>query len=543
MIKSTTIQKKLGVSALLLLSACSAGNVDESETTATQKFDILNGTVDSTNTKREAVHINGNCSGAILTNSWILTANHCIRDANPVTVTYGSQTATSTQVFRHPSDSGFTPGAPDEHQGVDVLLLKLNHPFTLNGSPGGYARALWPLDSNDLAGRQVEIDGWGLMDTQGDGTQNLRYALLSIDPNGVRKDVLNGDGVDTGDIVTFDNNNPGNPRAGQLPLPGDSGSGDFIDAFGTTYQASITIASDTTNFVNAWGLSTATSSVRSFVDHTTFAVPSTIPNFSIYSNPCVSSHGRGTLDGFWVDPSKHLRYSFFDGSFWGNTVDLGTPPGVTLGGNKPASISMSSNRIDVFAQTTNNQLYMRSRVNNVWGAWTQTPGVTATSGPSVASWGPNRMDLFVRGAQNDLLHSYYDGSWHFIWESLGGVLSSSPAAVSWGSNRIDISVRGTDNGVYLKSWDGSWHDWVALGGTMTAGPAISSYKPGRLDFFAQGQNGNLLHRWWEGQFVTEWIDTGYALPGVPTSVSWGPGRIDIVSISPTGTLWTTNFPS
>lgn len=38
------------------------------------------------------------------------------------------------------------------------------------------------------------------------------------------------------------------------------------------------------------------------------------------------------------------------------------------------------------------------------------------------------------------------------WESLGGTLTSAPAAVSWGPNRIDVFVKGTDNALWHKWW-------------------------------------------------------------------------------------------
>ena len=76
----------------------------------------------------------------------------------------------------------------------------------------------------------------------------------------------------------------------------------------------------------------------------------------------------------------------------------------------------------------------------------------------VTSWGPGRLDVFVRGNDNTLQHTWYDGDWH-DWESLGGTLTSSPAAVSWGSSRIDIFTRSTNNTLAHKWFDGGWSDW------------------------------------------------------------------------------------
>jgi hypothetical protein len=64
----------------------------------------------------------------------------------------------------------------------------------------------------------------------------------------------------------------------------------------------------------------------------------------------------------------------------------------------------------------------------------------------------------------------------------------NPAAVSWGPNRLDLFVRGADNQLYHKWFDGSWHGWKALGGTLASAPTVSTWGPGRLDVFARGAN-------------------------------------------------------
>jgi hypothetical protein len=94
-------------------------------------------------------------------------------------------------------------------------------------------------------------------------------------------------------------------------------------------------------------------------------------------------------------------------------------------------------------------------------------------GIAVASWGANRLDIFVVGTDNALYHKAWDGSWYpseTTWENLGGQCASAPAVASWGANRLDIFVVGTDNALYHKAWDGSWYPsettWENLGGQM-----------------------------------------------------------------------------
>lgn len=49
---------------------------------------------------------------------------------------------------------------------------------------------------------------------------------------------------------------------------------------------------------------------------------------------------------------------------------------------------------------------------------------------------------------------------------------NSPAAGSRGASNIDVYVRGTDDKVWLTTWNGStWSGYNALGGVLTSSPA------------------------------------------------------------------------
>ncbi|SDH88630.1 Repeat of unknown function, partial [Paraburkholderia steynii] len=90
---------------------------------------------------------------------------------------------------------------------------------------------------------------------------------------------------------------------------------------------------------------------------------------------------------------------------------------------------------------------------------------------SSVSWGPNRLDIFGLGTDNQMFHKAWARAWSPSpkdWEPLGGRFNSSPAAVSWGPNRLDIFGLGTDNQMFHKAWAGAWSpspkDWEPLGG-------------------------------------------------------------------------------
>ena len=96
------------------------------------------------------------------------------------------------------------------------------------------------------------------------------------------------------------------------------------------------------------------------------------------------------------------------------------------------------------------------------------------SGPGVASWGPGRLDVFIRGVDGSLMHRAYDDAWG-EWESLGGMLTSDPTAVSWGPNRIDVFARGENNHLIHVAWTGAaWTSWETLDYTLYSAPAVCS---------------------------------------------------------------------
>ena len=108
--------------------------------------------------------------------------------------------------------------------------------------------------------------------------------------------------------------------------------------------------------------------------------------------------------------------------------------------------------------------------------------------------GPNRIDVFAKGRNEEL--AIYGGTgidWS-AWESLGGQLTSEPAVSSTRPNRLEVFTRGTNRNLYQLTWNGSrWSNWQNLGGTITSAPAAVSWGPNRIDVFARGQNQNLIH--------------------------------------------------
>lgn len=125
------------------------------------------------------------CGGSILSDSWVLTANHCVEDtsASGLRVLAGvtklsqasqGQTRRVAQIVRFPGYS--TP-----ERGGDAALLRLDRPLALGGAVSPIAFAT-PADvgagATD-AGVAAKVSGWGATAST-DSPDTLRAATLAL---------------------------------------------------------------------------------------------------------------------------------------------------------------------------------------------------------------------------------------------------------------------------------------------------------------------------------------------------------------------------
>jgi spore germination protein YaaH len=169
--------------------------------------------------------------------------------------------------------------------------------------------------------------------------------------------------------------------------------------------------------------------------------------------------------------------------------------------------------------------------------WSSLGGVLA-DGPDAASWGPGRLDVFVRGQDKAIWHRAWNGAAWGGWEFLGGVATASPGVTSPAANRVDVFIRGQDGALWHKWWNGSaWTQWQSLGGVLTSGPDASSSSGGRMDVFARGQDNALWHRWWDGTTWHPWESLGGVLTSDPGTVWSSPTQVDVFVRGTDNAIW------
>jgi hypothetical protein len=203
----------------------------------------------------------------------------------------------------------------------------------------------------------------------------------------------------------------------------------------------------------------------------------------------------------------------------------------------PAAVSWGPDRIDVFVRGTDGALYQKFWNGTAWSGYVPLGGVLNAS-PAACSWAPGRLDVFGRGTDNALHQQTWTGSQWTGWRGLDPTpVTSEPTAVSWGPNRIDVFVRGSDNSLLHKWWDGvRWNGYESLGGVLTSGPAGCSRGPGLLDIFARGTDQALWHMRYENGFKG-WEQRGATpIASSPAAVASGRDRIDVMVRGADGAL-------
>ncbi|HYW25580.1 MAG TPA: glycosyl hydrolase family 18 protein [Terriglobales bacterium] len=212
-------------------------------------------------------------------------------------------------------------------------------------------------------------------------------------------------------------------------------------------------------------------------------------------------------------------------------LEFGSAPTVqslgAIAATAPAVASWGTNRLDVFVVGLDSALWHDAWDGTSWSGW-QSLGGLVTSAPAAVSWGPNRIDVFVRGGtDSSLWHLAWNGS-GWAWEGLGGYLTSAPAVSSWAANRLDVFVRASDNALWHKAWDGSaWGGWQGLGGLLSSAPGAVSPGPNRADVFVRANDNSLWHLTWNGSTGT-WEGLGGILVDSPAAASTGSGLIDVL---------------
>ena len=123
------------------------------------------------------------------------------------------------------------------------------------------------------------------------------------------------------------------------------------------------------------------------------------------------------------------------------------------------------------------------------------------------------------------------------WTVLGGGLAAEPSIACWGPGRIDIVARGLDDVMYQKWSDGEWRPWVGHGGRFLGAPCVVAHMANRVDVLARGKDNFLYQRWWDGTKWQGWAKLDAMTPADPVALAPRPGRIDAFVLGMDKAIW------
>jgi hypothetical protein len=239
------------------------------------------------------------------------------------------------------------------------------------------------------------------------------------------------------------------------------------------------------------------------------------------------------------------RVNTFQGTFWNGVgwsawADLGAPAGGAQG--DPTIVSWSPGRLDVFVRGDDGKLWQNFSENGAatWSGWIKPLGddgeIAAGTWPEASTRGAGRLDIFVRGTDGQIWQRFYDGAWNDGWLPQGNPsvgASGDPASASWDGDRVDIFTRGTDNRLWQRSWTGTaWTEWAhaTSGGTLDSSPDAISWGPGTLLVFVRGTDGGVYVAAHGDSIWADWVrlaGQGDVIIGPPGATTRGNGLFDV----------------
>lgn len=198
-----------------------------------------------------------------------------------------------------------------------------------------------------------------------------------------------------------------------------------------------------------------------------------------------------------------------------STSDMNRPTGA------PAVVSFSSNAVLVLYRTFSGRL-VATRFDGAWKA----PDGTSTSAVIQELSGPQSTRASPSAVRNSdgtvsVLSRNLDGSVQHLRinptivesQNLNGTIFSSPSVVSFGPDRLDVFVRGTDSGLYhayRNAPQTGFAGWFSLGQGFGGGFTGLSTGWDQLAVYARSANGKLMIKRWTG---AAWEGFSSEIPG------------------------------
>jgi hypothetical protein len=494
-----------------------------------------------------SVIVNGEyvCSGMLLTNSWVLTADQCAPPAAAgITISYGatrahpSQSERVSEIVRFPGNDGSA-----ELRGRDIVLLGVEAPMRVGGKTDGVFRRLPPLDSSSILTR-LRCAGWEL--GRDAVTEEDEPDLAQVTSFHVDLGVTQG-GRSLGDRLWFQTV-PGADVPALLPSSQDLGSVCFLSS--ASGDLPISVYNGSTNDGQEFSAtSLLDGAVRGWLDATLIEPLDETDAPDVTGGVSGCQLADKSLEIFSVNDAGEAEQRSGLTS-WSLPESLAHPANRPLAREAIGTLCRDGVTQAIFARAVDGSLWWRQRDGD--GAWTnpwdQILDSAATTA-NVVALDAERFDLFTALDTGELHRLSYRNGWLAPENLTGGLMSGGFSGVAWNSERVDVFGVGSDGTLwqqwrYNGAWQGWASPWIPTFRTIIDKEVSAVLQDGaHLDLFARSLNGVLLHSFYNINWLSDWIDTGVALPTSQFNVVAGLGvRKDILAVGADGRLWHGVWP-
>jgi hypothetical protein len=256
-------------------------------------------------------------------------------------------------------------------------------------------------------------------------------------------------------------------------------------------------------------------------------------NASTNRAPTATSWGQGRLDAFVIGIGDKQLWHYAEQD--GNQLLGGSgwePQGSPSGGfsEAPSATSQGFGNLFIAGADMNGVFWFKTWTSAGWSNWTYSGG-SGKGAPSAVSMYPGRVDVYVRGGDNNLWQYYAANDGSGGWEMRGhwysqaatlssGILKGSPSAASRDSSHVDIfagdgyhpyaaghtDTAGHPQIMHLWYAPGGWSSWHTIGGILPSDNGTSPFSvvaaapldANRVRVFARGLNNALWWNAWSG---------------------------------------------
>ena len=231
------------------------------------------------------------------------------------------------------------------------------------------------------------------------------------------------------------------------------------------------------------------------------------------------SENKSTLVA--LNQSNHLISKMMRGGRWTDWIAVQDVTALEV----PAVFMRTSGGVTCFYRTLDNTLWYvdRSRFG-VWSLPKKLEMEFMTSPPTCLERGDDDIEeCFVLADDNSIAHQQwiFGGEW-ILQPRLDGLGKQRISVVSWSYDRVDIFVLGANSQLMHRALvEEEWEEWEDLGGNFVSAPECVAVREEAIHCFLIGVDRTLMHKAFDGSSWSEWASSSYAQIEKPSCVASG----------------------